>query len=105
MRRRAPRRIAELIEPMTAALEPASTLAAVQRCWERVVGERIADCAQPVGERDGVLQLACEDAVWAAELDLMGPSLVGSLNEAIGAEVLTRVRVGPGAVRARQRRP
>jgi predicted nucleic acid-binding Zn ribbon protein len=105
MRRRAPRRIGELIEPVTAALEPVSTLAAVQRCWERVVGERIAACAQPVGERDGVLQLACEDAVWAAELDLMGPSLVGSLNQAIGAEVLARVRVGPDTARGRHRRP
>jgi hypothetical protein len=40
-----------------------------------------------------VLQIACDDAVWAAELDLLGPSLVAALNAAIGAEALSSVRV------------
>ena len=48
---------------LSARLEPASPLAATQRCWEAVVGEAIAASARPVAERAGVLEIACEDAV------------------------------------------
>jgi predicted nucleic acid-binding Zn ribbon protein len=46
-----------------------------------------------VSERDGVLQVACDDAVWAAELELMGPSLVDALNTALGHDALRLLRV------------
>jgi predicted nucleic acid-binding Zn ribbon protein len=104
MRRRVPRPIGELLAPATARLAPASTLAAVQRCWDEVVGPRIAGCARPIAERDGVLQVGCEDAVWASELELMGPALVDSLNAAIGRPALRRVRVRSGAPKANQKR-
>jgi predicted nucleic acid-binding Zn ribbon protein len=103
--RRAPRPVAELLAPVTSRLEPASTLAAVQRCWAEVAGERIAACARPVSERDGVLALACDDAVWAAELELIGPSLVASLNHALGRPALARVRVRSDGARRAPRRP
>jgi predicted nucleic acid-binding Zn ribbon protein len=82
-----------LLATLTPRLEPASTLAAVQRCWSSAVGAQIAGSARPLAERDGVLTLVCEDAVWAAELELMGPTLVSALNAAIGREALQRVRV------------
>jgi predicted nucleic acid-binding Zn ribbon protein len=97
--RRAPRPLAAALAPLTARLEPRSTLAAVQRCWPQVVGAAIAAAAQPVAERDGVLQVACEDGVWAHELELMGPSLVASLNAAIGAPALASVRLRADASR------
>jgi predicted nucleic acid-binding Zn ribbon protein len=96
MRRRAPRPVGVLLSPLTERLEPASTLGSVQRCWASVAGEQIAGAAQPVSERDGVLTLVCEDAVWAAELELMGPTLVSALNAAIGGSTLLRVRVRAG---------
>jgi predicted nucleic acid-binding Zn ribbon protein len=97
MSRRAPRPIGELLAAATARLDPATTLGLVQRCWEQAVGERVAASAQPVAERGGELQIACEDAVWAAELELIGPSLVDALNAAIGRPALTRVRVRANA--------
>ncbi len=90
--RRAPRRLADALEPFTARLEPASPLGAAQRCWAQVVGPAIAAHAEPVGERDGVLQIACTEAVWASEIDLLGPSLVAALNAAIGTSALRSVR-------------
>ena len=92
-RRAAPRPIGEALGALNERLEPASTLGSVQRLWASVVGEAIARGARPVGERDGVLQIACDDAVWASELELMGPSLVSSLNAAIGRDAVRAVRV------------
>ena len=54
-----------------------------RRCWRRssgsgraVAGERFARAAEPVSERDGVVTVACESAVWAQELDLMSERVV-----------------------------
>jgi predicted nucleic acid-binding Zn ribbon protein len=104
-RRRAPRPVGEALRAVTKRLEPASTLGSVQRLWAGVVGEAIARGARPVSEHDGVLQIACEDAVWASELELMGPSLVSSLNAAIGRDAVRAVRVrADGARGPRSRR-
>jgi predicted nucleic acid-binding Zn ribbon protein len=91
-RRRVPRPVGVALGALSARLEPASTLGSVQRVWAGVVGEAIARGAHPVSERSGVLTVACEDAVWAAELELMGPSLVSALNAAVGREALHAVR-------------
>ena len=74
-------------------LEPLSTLGAAQRCWAQAVGPAIAASAQPVAEREGVLHVACHDAVWAHELELMGPALIDALNAVIGREALSSMRV------------
>ncbi len=36
-----------------------------------------------MAERDGVVTVACRSATWAQELDLLGPELLGRLNEAL----------------------
>ena len=36
--------------------------------------------------------MSCEAAVWAQELDLMGPELIARLNAALGAERVTALR-------------
>jgi predicted nucleic acid-binding Zn ribbon protein len=77
---------------LLARLAPASTLAAVQEVWERSVGELVAAQATPIGERDGVLTVACAEAVWAHELELMGPELVERLNLALGRDAVRALR-------------
>jgi predicted nucleic acid-binding Zn ribbon protein len=59
-------------------------LAEAQRLWPDVAGPAIAAEAWPQSERGGVLTIACASAVWANELDLMGPVLMERLNEALG---------------------
>jgi predicted nucleic acid-binding Zn ribbon protein len=94
-RRTAPRALGAALEDLTAAIAPASTLARVQEAWERAVGPMIAAAANPVAERDGILSVACESAVWAQELTLMQSDLLASLNRALGAQTLRELRCRP----------
>jgi predicted nucleic acid-binding Zn ribbon protein len=73
-------------------LAPQTLLADVQRVWPAVVGETIAAEATPTGDRGGSLTITCRSAVWAQELDLMGPDLVARLNTALGREAVVALR-------------
>jgi predicted nucleic acid-binding Zn ribbon protein len=80
------------VQALAAQLAPATPLAAIQRCWSEAVGEAIADEAQPVAERAGVVTVACRSAVWAQELDLMSPELIERLNEVLGRPAVQALR-------------
>jgi predicted nucleic acid-binding Zn ribbon protein len=90
--RRAPRPASMAITNLAGRLAPATVLAEVQRVWPTVAGEVIAAEATPTSERAGTLTITCRSAVWAQELDLMGPDLAGRLNEALGRDVITALR-------------
>ena len=92
MSRRAPRPLAGAVDAFTEALAPASLLGDVQRVWGEVVGATVAAEAQPTAERDGVLTVSAASAVWAQELDLMGPQLVARINGRLGRDALLAVR-------------
>jgi predicted nucleic acid-binding Zn ribbon protein len=94
--RPAPRPLSIALEGLTAALVPATTLARVQQVWEQTLGSRIAAAGSPRSEHDGVVGVVCADAVWAAELELMGPELVERLNAALGGESIKRLRCRVG---------
>jgi predicted nucleic acid-binding Zn ribbon protein len=79
--RRRPHTLATALRAVRDRAAPATPLAAVQAVWPDVVGVAIADEATPVSERDGVIGVACQSAVWAQELDLMAPQLLERLNE------------------------
>jgi hypothetical protein len=58
-----------------------------------------------VSERDGVVTVACASAVWAAELELLGPELLERLNGRLGeaeTALVSRLRfvVGSGLNRS-----
>jgi predicted nucleic acid-binding Zn ribbon protein len=90
--RRAPRPVGSAIADLADRLAPKTTLAEVQRVWPAAVGAVIAREATPTTERDGTLTVACRSSVWAQELDLMGPELVGQINAALGAERISGLR-------------
>ena len=92
MRRREPRSVAHAIAALADRLAPQTTLAEVQRVWPDAVGEVVAAQAEPTGERDGVLTVTCASAVWAQELDLMGPELVDRLNAVLGRDAVVALR-------------
>jgi predicted nucleic acid-binding Zn ribbon protein len=92
MRRTQPRPLSHAVAALAVRLAPQTTLAAVQRVWPDAVGEVIAAQAGPTAEREGVLTVTCSSAVWAQELDLMGPDLVGRINGALGAEAVRSLR-------------
>jgi predicted nucleic acid-binding Zn ribbon protein len=94
--RPAPRPLSLAIDGLTSALAPATTLARAQHAWERAVGPVISAAGLPTAERDGVLTVTCSDAVWSAELDLMGPDLVERLNGELGERLIQRLRCRTG---------
>ena len=104
MRRRAPRPAGLAVEALTRHLAPRTTLAEVQRAWPGVVGAAIGVEAQPTAEHDGVVTVSCNSAVWAQELDLMGPDLVARLNAALGSDRLRSLRCQAAPARAWARR-
>jgi predicted nucleic acid-binding Zn ribbon protein len=101
VRRRVPVPVAGAVEALAARLEPVTPLAAVQRAWPEAVGPAVAAEAEPVSERAGVVTVRCRSAVWAQELTLLAPDLVGRLNAAIGEDRVTELRCTAGAGRRR----
>jgi predicted nucleic acid-binding Zn ribbon protein len=93
VRRRGPRPVSFALEGFTSALAPATLLAEVQRAWPEAAGSRFAPHSEPTRERDGVVTIACSEAVWAHELDLMSELVVERLNGALGRPAVRRLRV------------
>ncbi len=96
MSRRAPRRLAGALAEITPTLAPATTLARVQGVWDEAAGQAIAAAARPVAERDGILTVSCEAAVWAAELELLAGEIVPRINARLGAETVRELRCRTG---------
>ena len=90
--RRAPMPLGEAVQRLAGELEPLTPLAAIQRAWPAAVGRTVAAEAQPVSERGGVVTVQCRSSVWAHELTLLAPDLVGKLNAALGEARVTEVR-------------
>ncbi len=102
MNRRAPRPLATALARVTADIAPRTGLARVQAVWDDVVGREIAAHCAPAGERAGVLQVSCDESVWAAEVELMAAEILARLALATGAPAMTALRCradaapGPG---------
>ena len=96
MSRASPRPLAALVGELERELTPATTLARVQEVWSRAAGPAIGAAAQPTAERDGVLTVSCEAAVWAQELDLMAGELIPRLNTLLGGERICELRCRTG---------
>jgi len=91
VRRTGPRPVSFALGALADRLEPPTPLAALQRAWPAAAGS-FARTTEPVGERDGVLSVACESAVVAHELDLMSELVVDRLNAALGRPAVKRLR-------------
>jgi predicted nucleic acid-binding Zn ribbon protein len=88
MRRRAPSALSDVLRRAVAQAAPDTLLARVQSVWPEVAGAAIAAEAAPSAEREGVVTVECSGSVWAQELALLGPDLVGRLNASLeGASV------------------
>jgi predicted nucleic acid-binding Zn ribbon protein len=100
VRRRTPRPLGEVLDAVVDRVEPATTLAMVQRAWAGAVGESIAAQASPVSEREGVVTVVCESSIWAQELDLMGGQILDRLRAELPEEaVLEGLRFTTGTER------
>lgn len=92
LHRRSPRPLVDVLDPLQDAWAPETLLAEIQQSWPAVVGPAIAAEATPQSERLGVLTVHCSAAVWAQELDLMGPTIISRLNQQLHRGQVTRLR-------------
>jgi len=84
----------------TAGLEATSDIWLLSEHWSAALGAQIASRATPVRLVRGELVIAVREAVWRQELALLAPRIVERLNQAIGREVVQRVRLVGGDVPA-----
>lgn len=70
---RDPRGIAEVMDAMTTTLGWTSPLARSQllSSWAAIVGEDLAEHAEPIGIEDGVMSVRCDSTAWATQLRLI----------------------------------
>lgn len=106
-RRSAPHSAAAGLESLLDDLAPEDAgdvgLARLQRAWPGAVGPAIAGAGRPVAFVDGTLHVACDDATWAHELELLQATLLQRLRAA-GVDDVVAIRpraggVGPAPVR------
>ncbi len=66
--------------------------------WADVVGEQIAEHAQPASLRDGILSVTAESTAWATQLRMVQSQLLAKIAAAVGDGVVTSLRItGPNA--------
>jgi predicted nucleic acid-binding Zn ribbon protein len=91
-RRRSPAPLGDVLREAVAGAAPDTLLARVQAVWPRVAGAAVAAEAAPGSEREGTITIECSSAVWAHELDLLGPELLGRLNGVLEGAPVRRLR-------------
>ncbi len=64
--------------------------------WPQVVGDQIAEHAQPTALRDGVLSISAESTAWATQLRMVQAQVLAKIAAAVGDGVVTSLRIsGP----------
>ena len=74
-----------MIERFVDVVSPETPEADVQTAWPEAVGQQVAEVTRVAGERDGVVTVECESAVWAEELGLMEARIREGLNRVLVA--------------------
>ncbi|MGX6447447.1 DUF721 domain-containing protein [Patulibacter sp. S7RM1-6] len=101
-RRLAPRAAGEALPALVDGLAPEDApdpaLLRLQRTWRIAMPAAVAKAGSPVALRDGVLLVACRDATWAQELQMLERMLLERL-VAAGLTDVTAVRTRAGADR------
>ncbi len=66
--------------------------------WSRLVGEEVAEHAQPVSLNDGELTVRASSTAWATQLRLLQRQLLARIAAGVGHGVVTKMRIqGPTA--------
>jgi predicted nucleic acid-binding Zn ribbon protein len=66
--------------------------------WARLVGDEVAEHAQPVALKDGELTVQASSTAWATQLRLLQGQLLTKIAAGVGHGVVKRMRIhGPAA--------
>jgi predicted nucleic acid-binding Zn ribbon protein len=88
-----PRKLGEALDRLSHSLglPPTAATARLVQAWPEVVGEAVAAHTRPRWVRDGVLSLAVDDPVWAAQLRWLEADLLARVAEVTGPGVVERI--------------
>ena len=79
-----------------------AALKAVFGDWRDAVGDAVADHAEPVSLTEGVLVVAVDQPVWATQLKLLAPEVIGRLNDRAGDGTVQSLEVRVKGARKRR---
>lgn len=66
--------------------------------WDQIVGEKVAEHCRPVSFEGGVLVVSASSSAWAAQMRAITPQLITTIEEHVGAHVISELTVtGPAA--------
>ena len=84
-------------------LERAAEAGLLSARWREVVGDAVADHAEPTSLRAGVLRVRTDSPVWAAEIGYLSEMIKERANALLGAAVVSEVRLwtAPGGMSRR----
>ena len=70
----------------------------ILNCWEKAVGEGVAEKTQPVSVKNRVLQVKVINSVWMQELQFMKELIMQKLQEQTGNNILRDLRFFIGEI-------
>ena len=84
-------------------LEDPGASATLWARWSDIVGEHVAEHAEPTSLKGGTLRVRTDSPVWATEIGYLSTQIKQRVAEVVGAGVVTEVVVwtGPGSTRRR----
>jgi predicted nucleic acid-binding Zn ribbon protein len=98
-------------QPLTSAIEglvdtrgwqQRAAMGSVFGRWAEIVGRDLAAHTRPDSFADGELAVTADSTIWAAQVRLLAPQLVRTVNAELGEGVVLRVKVrGPSSPRRR----
>lgn len=108
-RRSVPRTPGDALDGLLEAIAPEDAedlgLARIQRAWAAAIGPAIAAAARPVAIVDGTLHVACDEATWAHEIQMLEATIVSRIGDAGFPDVRAiRARSGGSGSGPRPRR-
>lgn len=66
--------------------------------WQTVVGEQIANRAQPVSIRNGILTVCVASGPWMQQLNYIKANIINQINEQVGEQLVTEIFLKAGTL-------
>ena len=64
--------------------------------WRCIVGDQIADHANPTNLKEGVLKISAESSAWATQLRIVQTKILSKITSALGNNIVTSLKIfGP----------
>jgi predicted nucleic acid-binding Zn ribbon protein len=99
LHRRSPRPVGGALDKLVGGWQPDTAVARVQstwsglaEVWEEVVGDYVAQRAEPQKVAGGVLTVSCSESVVADTLNLESEDVLRRLNERLEGDPIDRLR-------------